>query len=139
MNIKEIIKKAESMSRGLTREEISKNQCERFENNYNSSSGKLNLHDGVDCPKCKNRGYFVITKYSEENEIYVNEMQYCSCQDRRKIVNEVLKSGLGQYMQMKTKNYIANEEWQKNVKNKMEHEIKAYSIVFLIKNLFFSV
>ena len=74
----------------MSEEELVKWKCEA----YNNSSGNLNEGDGYNCPKCKNRGYVAYPRYSEEFK-YWNEVQReCECQNVRRTIRRLERSGL---------------------------------------------
>lgn len=56
--------------------------------NYNSKSGKLNLEDGYNCEKCKNRGDYMIKTETGE------ALAECDCMRIRRAIRELKKSGL---------------------------------------------
>lgn len=72
---------------------------------YNSSEGCL---EGIDCPECKNRGYFQFLD-AEDNK----HMKECKCMTARRYATAMLKSGLGDlYRHCTFDSYIAKESWQ---------------------------
>ena len=83
----------------------------------NEIEGDRNLEDGIDCPLCKNRGY--ITYFKEENGKYYDYIKNCSCLEKRKQIIRAKNSGLGEYLNKRSKDYIAKEDWQIKDKQKM--------------------
>lgn len=72
---------------------------------YNNTEGCLT---GYNCPKCKNRGYFLQEVDGELKSID------CECMKIRRSVWAIEKSGLkDQISKMTFDNYIAVEDWQK--------------------------
>lgn len=79
-------------------------QCE----NYNSQKGEL---QGLDCTKCKNRGYFY--KISDDTIVQTE----CSCLITRKSLLRLKKSGLEPLAEKFTfENYKTVDEWQLKAK-----------------------
>lgn len=89
----------------LSPHEYALKQCEW----YNESQGNL---DGIDCPQCKNRGYFQILD-NEDNPV----MRECQCMAVRKYVKMMKNSGLGDLYEKCTFDaYEVNTDWQKTCK-----------------------
>lgn len=85
----------------LTAEEYARRQCEW----YNNSIGTL---DGLDCPECKNRGYFQIL--GDDGERHMRE---CKCMSKRRYVRMMHSSGLGDlYERCTFETYIVTDEFQ---------------------------
>lgn len=80
---------------------------------YNESEGDLNLYDNIDCPVCKNKGYiqFVKGTYTPVKE--------CECMKKRKLIKRAKNSGLGDYLNKRSKDYLVNEDWQQKAFDKM--------------------
>ena len=67
---------------------------------------------GVDCRKCKNRGYIVIVRDNEQL------MQTCDCMKVRKSLERIEKSGLKTAIEeLRFDNFITPEKWQENMLN----------------------
>lgn len=82
--------------------------------NYNNSTGDLNLKDGYNCPLCKNKGYIA---FVNDNEL--EALAPCKCQKVREVLRRANKSGLGEVLSEKTfDKYEAAEEWQNNAKSR---------------------
>lgn len=76
---------------------------------YNQSEGKLT---GVDCPKCKNRGYFQII--TDGGDI---ALRPCKCMAERRYIWEMENSGLGERYRTATfEAYRTDADWQKRCK-----------------------
>lgn len=99
----------------LSEEEFSNQQAQA----YNNITGHLNEKDGVECEKCKNKGYIMISKFNEMYNGYTEVMRECECMKRRKIIMKANLSGLGEYLNYRAKDFEVKEEWQKKNKNLM--------------------
>lgn len=95
-------------------EQYCKRKCER----YNRQEGALNLEDGYDCPKCKNKGFIAIaekTKFGYWSET----MQPCECQGVRASLKRLKRSGLEKVLDKYTfAKYKINAPWRADIKNK---------------------
>lgn len=79
-------------------------QRAEFENN---KEGSLK---GIDCPKCKNRGYSFIVKDDEQR------MLICECMKARKSLERLEKSGLKTMIEeLRFDNFLTTEKWQENM------------------------
>lgn len=79
--------------------------------NYNKSSGKLNLEDGYNCTKCKNRGDYMIKTDTGE------AIAECDCMRIRRAIKELKKSGLENQIQgFGFDSYKVVDELTKNIK-----------------------
>ena len=77
---------------------------------YNNSKGTLT---GYDCPKCHNKGNYMTLKDDEEI------LRPCECMEKRKMLKAIHDSGLETVLSQYTfKNFSANEDWQKRIKQK---------------------
>lgn len=94
-----------------TMEQYYKSMCEL----HNKREGNLHLEDGYNCPICKNRGFIHVAEKTEFG--YWTEInQYCECQQVRKTIRQMKKSGLASIIGKYTmQSYNADEPWQKNV------------------------
>ena len=80
--------------------------------NYNNSTGDLNLKDGYNCPLCKNKGFIA---FVNDNELEAHTP--CKCQKVREVLRRANKSGLGEILSEKTfDKFIVTEKWQQDVK-----------------------
>ncbi len=87
----------------LSSEEFLAHQCKR----YNESEGALT---GVDCPKCRNRGY--IAK-AQEGRMVVAE---CECLSRRRAAKHLAASGI---LKLHTfSEFVTDAPWQEEIKRK---------------------
>jgi len=74
---------------------------------YNSSKGSLD--DGYDCPKCLNRGDFMVLR-----EGMAPAMQDCECKEIRKRLRRIKASGLEKSIKEQTfETFRTEEPWQK--------------------------
>lgn len=92
--------------------EREKAKTQRDADYKNSIPGKLNQDDGVDCPICLNRGYV----YSITEDGLDLVAHRCKCMEKRRIVENARRSGLGLLIHKKLDDYRAEEDWQKAVK-----------------------
>lgn len=90
---------------------------------YNASAGALNLIDGYDCPKCRNRGNYM--EIREINDCYTEINIECECMGMRRSLKRLELSGLKSAASTyKFENYKAVEEWQRDILRKA-HEFIA--------------
>lgn len=86
---------------------------------YNDEEGDLNKEDGIDCECCKNKGFIMKVVYQkiygEKGTVVVT----CKCMAQRKLARKAINSGLGEYLNKRSSDYIVTEEWQKNCFSKM--------------------
>lgn len=75
---------------------------------FNDSVGNLDKIDGLNCTRCKNKGF--IAKLDDDgNEVSV----LCKCQRTRETLLRAKRSGLGDILKdMTFDKYVASEEWQ---------------------------
>lgn len=79
---------------------------------YNEIKGDL---QGVDCPKCKNKGFIAVAN----TESQTLETRVCECQTKRASIQRMEKSGLSQVLSRYTlETYRADAPYQKTVKQK---------------------
>lgn len=77
---------------------------------YNQRQGDLD--DGIQCPICKNKGYTGVLDADGLNYSLVR----CKCQNRREIVRNAKKSGLGELVRKKPDDYQVTDDWQARAK-----------------------
>lgn len=84
----------------------------------NATIGTLNE---IDCPICKNRGYFMTPKISIVDNVRYWDVstKICKCMKQRNEINRIKNSGLGKYLNYRMKNFIATEQWQVDLKDKV--------------------
>lgn len=101
----------------MTYEELLRCNIEDF----NKQTGNLNLGDGYNCTKCKNRGY-----WQRLNKDTIIETYECTCKPHRRAIRD---SGLNNVTKGKKEmtDYKADSEWQKASKRKAEKYIKQNS------------
>lgn len=91
----------------MTSEELEEYKVKLF----NDSVGDLNEEDGIDCPICKNKGF---VKYLTKQNNWLHEVaKRCECMKKRQSVKTAKKSGLGEYLNKRFKDFNAKEDWQK--------------------------
>ena len=96
-------------------DKMTKDEFEEYKvKSYNESIGDLKEEDGIDCPICKNKGFIKYIQ-KQNNRNYV-KVKYCECMEQREMVKRAKKSGLGEYVNKRFKDFIAKEEWQKQCK-----------------------
>lgn len=67
---------------------------------------------GIDCPKCKNKGYSCIVRDDEQI------MVVCECMKARKSLERIEKSGIKNAIeQLRFDNFITPEKWQESMLN----------------------
>lgn len=93
----------------------SKERAEMEAKSYNDKEETAGL---VDCPKCKNKGWIMKVVFTDIYNDYTTCVTECECMSKRKILRKAQNSGLGDYLDKRFNDYIATEDWQKNIKNK---------------------
>ena len=101
----------------LTQKEIEQMKVDDF----NASAGSLTDYD---CPICKNKGFVMKLTYDEFYKDYRSYGCECECMHIRRTLTNAKKSGLGEYLHKKFDDYIASEDWQKNIKNMAMEYVK---------------
>ena len=89
---------------------------------YNDTVGNLTE---CDCELCKNKGYIQKVRYEELYNDFVVYMKPCECMKKREIIRKAMASGLGEYIHKRFDDYIATDEWQKNIKAKAIDYVKS--------------
>ena len=82
---------------------------------YNDREGDLQF---VECPKCKNKGQIMKVVFADIYNDYTTCLYECECMSKRRVLRKAQKSGLGEYLDKRFNDYIAAEDWQKNIKIK---------------------
>lgn len=77
---------------------------------YNESIGFLHTADGIDCPKCLNRGHSMVVY--QRNGVWQETLVPCECMAARKNVARLRKSGLRGVERLTLEKYQAHEPWQ---------------------------
>lgn len=93
----------------------SKVRADREAKRYNDIEESSSL---VDCPKCKNKGYVMKVIYDDMYNDYTTCLTECECMKKRRTLRKAKRSGLGNYLEKRFNDYIATEDWQKNIKSK---------------------
>lgn len=76
--------------------------------NFNDSVGNLNELDGLDCKRCKNKGFIARV---DENGYEVTNL--CRCQRTRETLLRAKRSGLGDILKdMTFDKFVASDDWQ---------------------------
>lgn len=101
---------AERVKNGILEQLSSEEYLETRRNWANSERGDLG---GLDCQKCKNRGYT-----TEIRGGYLVSLE-CECMERRRSLQQIERSGMVDLLQRHTfANFEAVEEWQALMKRK---------------------
>lgn len=96
----------------MTPEERAKNEAESF----NLSSGSLNVADGYNCDKCRNRG--LIMRAFETGGVWSTVCSECECMKIRTTIKRMQRSGLKNIIKDYTfAKYQAVEDWQIKLKD----------------------
>lgn len=107
------------------RERIIKAKIETDCESYNRETGHLNAIDGIECADCKNRGMIAVPQKNEAFGYWTMVMKECECKKRRKSVQQIKSSGLGDALERCTFNsFEANEDWQQNMKTIAEKYVE---------------
>lgn len=91
--------------------------CDRI----NADAGRLNVKDGIDCPECKNRGYFMEVRESDffGVKMLTTATRKCRCMAKRISVARIRNSGLGDALKKCTfDTFKTDEAWQAMAKQK---------------------
>ena len=95
----------------LSKDEILQRQVD----SYNNKEGNLTE---LDCPICKNKGHIQKIVFSDMYQENIVVMAECECMGKRKVIRKAKKSGLGEYLKKRFDDYIATDDWQKDIKRK---------------------
>lgn len=116
--IKNILKSLNVQGSELSEEEYNRLK----EDSYNKTSGSLNITDGYDCPRCKNRGNFLrIDEQGNERIIH------CECLAIRKNIRALNNSGLKDaYLKYKLSNFKADNPFQAAMLKMANDFLKVY-------------
>lgn len=88
-------------------------ELEQRAKHLNSIPGELKI--GMNCDRCKNRGYYFIVNH--DNLFDVVMVNPCDCADSRRTEKAMRDSGLGTNTSSYTfDTYQADEDWQKHIK-----------------------
>lgn len=100
----------------VTSFDISEKDYEQFKvDGLNSAVGNRNEEDGYDCPLCKNKGY--IAKLVEDNGSYSHCFSDCKCNEVRRSIMRMKRSGLKDIIKDYTfEKFQDKEPWQKAIK-----------------------
>ena len=100
---------------------LNMSDAERQVEFYNMDIGNLNEKDGINCDACKNKGYIAII----ENGCM--KIKNCECMRKRKLYEILDNCGMSrdQLKNYRFDTYTTNEEWQKNLKNKIGEYIQS--------------
>ena len=79
---------------------------------YNLAEGERHKKDGVDCPVCRNKGYFY--RLTEDGDMIARR---CGCMKKREALQRIRDSGLENLIRDCTfDKFEAKEVWQQNLK-----------------------
>ena len=83
---------------------------------YNAAEGSLQRRDGVDCPVCRNKGYFY--RMSEDGYMVTHR---CGCADKREVLRRIRESGLQSLIRSCTfATFETTQDWQRTMKDAAE-------------------
>ena len=83
---------------------------------YNLAEGGRQHRDGLDCPVCRNKGYYY--RMTEEGDMVALQ---CACMARRKTLQKIRESGLGTMIRDYTfDNFETREPWQAELKEQAQ-------------------
>lgn len=117
ISAKDLLKVENKIEDEMGRHEMLKQQIEAF----NLREGTLTDYD---CPVCHNKGSVLKLVYNETFNEYREVMCQCECMKKRAIIKRAKESGLGDYIHKRIEDYIATEDWQKDIKQKAIDYIK---------------
>ena len=111
-----------SKNNNITNERYEKVTPELSSQWYNESVGDLNLEDGIDCPKCRNKGKI---SFVENGFEYVKD---CECMKSRKTYLRLVACGITRdtLKQYSFNNWKTDEDWQKALLDKCKNFFKDY-------------
>lgn len=100
---------------------LNMSDAERQVEFYNMDIGNLNQKDGINCDICKNKGHIAII---ENGYMKIKD---CECMRKRKLYERLDNCGMSrdQLKNYRFDKYTTNEEWQKNLKNKVGEYIQS--------------
>lgn len=99
-------------------------QAQKDVDAYNALEGTLNLQDGYNCPKCKNRGDFA--KLEVVHGYPYTPHTYCECRKIRLSIARMERSGLKDAIKRLTfDKYEAKEPWQVKAKQAAQDYTKS--------------
>lgn len=126
-NVKELTEPIQPIrEKKLTNQEYQ----ELIAENYNKQLGMLD--DGINCPKCKNKGFIKQAIYEPMYNDYTTITLKCECQKKREIIRKAERSGLGEYTKKRFSDYVAIEPWQVGMKQVAENYCKSDTSQWLV-------
>lgn len=113
--IQEILKNA---GLATTFNAMTQKEREQFRvDGFNAGEGNRNEEDGYDCRICKNKG-FVAELREMENGMWTDVYVICKCEEVRRSIMRMKRSGLKDIIKDYTfDKFIAEEAWQKAIKD----------------------
>ncbi len=82
---------------------------------FNECEGTRNEEDGYDCRICRNKGF--VAELREENGIYTHIHRFCKCDEVRRSILRMKRSGLKDIIKDYTfDKFEATEPWQQTIK-----------------------
>lgn len=75
---------------------------------YNTTAGNLDKEDGINCDRCRNRGFI---------ETEAGELAECSCMKQRRAVKAMRSSGLGGLIDKTFEGYEVSTPWRECARN----------------------
>lgn len=115
-NLQEIMAKIKNME--TTFKEMSPREYEQFKvDGLNNTEGNRHLTDGYNCKLCKNKGY-IVKLIERPNGTFEQEHSFCKCEDIRRSIVRMKKSGLKDIIKDYTfDKYEVTEPWQEAIKS----------------------
>lgn len=108
IEIKSLLQELSIKMDGMTLEERNA-ELDRLDiESYNEQVGNMDLIDGLHCNVCNNKGW---VKFYSDGGV---RCRRCDCIERRKILMNAKKSGLGEYLNKTLADYIVSNPWQEH-------------------------
>lgn len=106
----------ESLGLGTTSRQLTEKEYEQFKvDGLNNTVGNRNEEDGYNCTACKNKG--IIARVKEQNGRFTTVIGPCKCDEIRKSIMRMKRSGLKDIIKDYTfDKFHATEPWQKTLK-----------------------
>ena len=116
----------------MTPKELAEHNAESF----NASEGDRHLLDGYNCDICHNKGVISVVRDRTDirgNEVFEEYLTPCRCDKIRRSIMRMKRSGLEElFKKYRFENYVADEPWQKTIKEQAKHFAEHPAPVFFI-------
>lgn len=83
---------------------------------HNEAEGSMNVADGIDCPKCKNRGEYIEIRIVDDMPYEVAVV--CDCMETRNTKSKLKKNGMAPLLNKVFDTFSVRTEFQKTIKQK---------------------